>query len=132
MLHDELYEQLKTIEPDLNVIRDYWNNMGYSKRLETLITTSKEENFWQNPLQGTISKELQKLRADQEIYNSIMNRVQENSELVSLFAGDEKALQGIAPEINQLIRDVKSFKLTLLLNSEQDNSNCFLSINAGA
>ena len=54
MLVDELKEKLKSIEPDLAVIKEYWNNSGSEAEFERLSAISNQENFWQNPKQAKI------------------------------------------------------------------------------
>lgn len=132
MIYDELYSSLKEAEPDILLIDSFWKASHYSETLEKLTTQSKEVNFWSNPDQTTISKELQKIRGLQESYTAIRNSFNEHKEMIQLFKEDEKMLASLIKDIASLIKDIHSFKLTLLLNKEQDTSNCFLSINAGA
>jgi len=132
MLIDELKEQLKQVEPDIRIIQSYWQNTGLEKRFDDLETESNQEDFWKNPQQATISKELQRIRIQREQYYHIINAQKELYELLDLFADDEQELRKISGEIQQLCKDIDAFKINLLLHSPQDSSDCFLSINAGA
>jgi peptide chain release factor 2 len=132
MLIDELRGQLKHIEPDVKTIQDYWKNAQLEQRFEKLDQHSQEENFWQDPQQAQILKELQHIRTQREQYLSIVQTYQELVELLDLFEQDEEELKKLQPEIQALTRSVNTFKINLLLNKPEDRSNCFLSINAGA
>jgi peptide chain release factor 2 len=132
MLIDELQEQLKSIEPDIATIIAYWNQSGIEKRFQELHATSNQEDFWQHPHQTEILKELQRLRLLREQYQHIEQAKTELAELIELFAHDEQELKKLAHDITTLCKEVTKFKIALLLNSEQDSSNAFLSINSGA
>jgi len=132
MLIDELREQLKLVEPDIQTIKEYWNNAKLESRFQELDTRSTQENFWKDPDQAQISKELQRTRTMREQYLSVTSTYKELNELLDLFEQDEAELQKIQPEIRELSRAVNKFKINLILNKPEDCSNCFLSINAGA
>ncbi|MEX0939967.1 MAG: peptide chain release factor 2 [Candidatus Babeliales bacterium] len=132
MLVDELREQLKNIEPDLQTIKDYWNNAQLEDEYQRLTKMSTQEDFWQHPDQTTILKELQQIKTLRENYLSITKSYKELTELIDLFAEDEQELDKLRIEINKLIKSIRKFKLHLLLKEPEDSSNCFFSINSGA
>lgn len=132
MLLDELQEQLKAVEPDLQTITNYWNNSKNEEQYQNLSILSKEELFWKNPQQASISKELQQIRLARDQYIHITSLYKEFNELLALFGNNEHELTSIAPDIKNFGHLVKKFKISLLLHEEQDSSNCFLTINAGA
>lgn len=132
MLFDDLQEQLKKIEPDIVTIKAYWENAQIEKAFQELDTQSVQENFWQHPKQTEILKELQRIRIQREQYQYILNTNQELYDLIELFKDDEAELNKLAIEMHALRKAVSLFKIALLLNEEDDNSNCFLTINSGA
>jgi peptide chain release factor 2 len=132
MLIDELKEQLKTLEPDIATIKAYWTNAGLEQHFADLEKQTLQENFWQDPNQATILKELQKARTQREQYEYIINAHKELNELLDLFAQDDAELQKLQGDIRAISKAVRTFKITLLLNDPHDYSNCFLNINAGA
>ena len=132
MLIDEIRETLKNIEPDIKTIKEFWSNSKIELTLNDLIKKSEEEDFWQNKNQATILKELQKLKTLKENYDSVLNGYNESFELLDLFAQDENELKKISEDVNRLKNRVGSFKINILLNKPEDDSNCFLTINAGA
>ncbi|HZW61940.1 MAG TPA: peptide chain release factor 2 [Candidatus Babeliales bacterium] len=132
MLIDELQEQLKSLEPDIATIKAYWQQAGLEKTFQDLYAKSIQEDFWQNPKQGEILKELHRIRTQREQYLYIINAQQELPEMLDLFKHDESELKKLACDVSQLSRAVAAFKITLLLNNPQDSSNCFMNINSGA
>lgn len=132
MLADDLREKLKTVEPDIQAIQNYWKNSSLESDYQRLHALSIQEDFWQNPDQTDILKELQKVKSSREQYLYITTHYQEIQEIITLFQDDEQELERLRPEIFSLIKAIRSFKLNLLLNDPQDSSACFFSINAGA
>ncbi len=132
MLIDELKEQLKHLEPDINTIRSYWERSKFDQLFNDLEEQVNQENFWQNPQQAAISKQLQQVRLKKEQFDYITKARSELSELLDLFAEDEQELKKVAHDIKALSRAVGAFKIALLLNEADDDTSCFVSINSGA
>jgi peptide chain release factor 2 len=132
MLIDDLHEQLKNMTPDIQTIVSFWNSAQLEKKFQTLEAASQEEEFWKNPKQTEISKELQQVRTLREQYIEITTNHKELSELIDLFSENETELAKISSEISSLRKKVVSFKIQLLLNEPSDVSNCFVHIHAGA
>ncbi len=129
MVLEDLKQLLGSCSPSLDTIKRYWQESKTEERHTELERISKEVDFWQKPELG---KELQKLRVQRETYYSIIHAPEEISELLALFANEPHELEKLHAEINTLLITIKKFKLELLLNKPEDNSNCFISINAGA
>ena len=132
MLIDELEEQLKNLEPDIKTIITFWGNSGLEKEFLNLQTQSEQVDFWQNPHQTELLKELQRIRLLHDQYLYITNMQKELPELIELFQDDQVELAKLKTEAHELSRTVRKFKIALLLSDPQDNSNCFVIINAGA
>jgi peptide chain release factor 2 len=132
MLIDDLHERLKTMTPDIQTIVSFWDNAQMEKKFQTLETASQEEEFWKNPKQTDILKELQHVRTLREQYVEITTNHKELRELIDLFAENEHELTKISSEINALRKKVIAFKIQLLLNEPSDTTNCFVHIHAGA
>lgn len=129
MITDTLHQQLKTIEPDVATIKTYWLQSKIDQRLAELEKKSLEPDFWQ---QASLGKELQRIRVQHEQYSHIINTVKELPELLNLFEHDEQELHALQADISALCHTIKKFKVELLLNKPDDDSPCFLAINAGA
>lgn len=132
MLLDELREEIKSIEPDITTIESYWKTSGIEQEYEKLNEQANQEDFWKHPDQAEISKRLHTVRQQREQYLSVTRSYKELLELIELFSQDEQELNKLKGDIQKLRKAVSSFKVTLLLNEPDDDSNCFLSINAGA
>ena len=132
MLYDELQEKIKALEPDIATIKAYWANANVEKTFNDLHEQSVQENFWQNPKQTEILKELQRVRTVREQYEQATKAYIEFAEMVQLFKEDEEELKKLEKEFYALRKVILAFKISLLLHAEQDASNCFLSINCGA
>lgn len=132
MLIDDLRQKLKAIEPDIATIEAFWKNSGLENQYQDLHEQSIQEEFWKQPDQAQVLKKLQAVRLLQEQYQHITSAKKELNELIELFAEDEQELNKITKDINALVKNVRTFKVQLLLSDPQDHSNCFLSINSGA
>ena len=132
MLFDDLQEQLKTLAPDIGIIKNYWEQSPFEKRYKELEELSLHEDFWKNPAQTELLKELQRIKHLRENYLHIIRANQDISELLHMFKEDETELKKIASDIKVLTKAVHTFKINILLSKPDDNSDCFLTINAGA
>lgn len=132
MLIDELRSQLKELKPDVNTIDSFWKQSGNEQEFEKLTALSSDENFWQNSQQATILKQLQALKLQREEYLSVMQAYNDFDELLDLFEHDEQELIKLSKNFHELSSNVRRLKIALLLSGEQDDYNCFFTINAGA
>lgn len=132
MLIDELEELLKNLEPDIKTIITFWENSNLEHEFTTLHDQSEQPDFWQNPQQTEILKELQRIRILRDQFVYITTTHTELKELLELFRDDETELEKLKSDVLSLARAVRKFKITLLLSDPQDSSNCFVNINAGA
>lgn len=132
MLYEDIKEKLKNIEPEIKLIKECWTKSDSESKFQKLDALSKEENFWQNPDQAKILKELQALKTKRDTYLKLTSAHKELEELADMFNEDESTLQNINNEVNSLTRLATKFKVNILLNKPEDSSNCFLTINSGA
>lgn len=132
MLFDALQEQLKNLSPDITLISNFWSKSPLENKYHQIEKQSQEEDFWQNPKQADILKELQKIRLAREQYMHILSSYKDLQEFIVMFKEDENELKRLSSEIKSLQKAIIAFKISILLNKEEDNSNCFLNINAGA
>jgi len=132
MIIDNLKQKTKDLEPNIITIKEYWQAAQFEKQFNSLETLSTQETFWQHPNRTEILQELQQLKTKRDIYLSIINTYEEIKDLMILFEDDENELQPLDQELNSLTKKTKTFKVNLLLNEENDSSNCFFTINPGA
>src|SRR5579872_6158912 len=121
MLIDDIREKIKAIEPDIATITAFWQNARLEQRFQELHAQSNQEEFWKNPDQATILKELQRLRLLREQFLAITTGKQELAELAELFQNDAGELQKISHDLTTLVKEVTAFKISLLLNDPQDS-----------
>lgn len=129
---DEIHEQVKKIDADLCIIKEFYTNNDIEKQFQEISALTNQEHFWQNPNQGTILKEYTRIKGQHDEYNNVYSSIKELEELVTLFADNETELSNVAREARILAARTKKFKLSLLLHEPHDSNNCFLNINAGA
>ncbi len=132
MLIDDLREQLKQLEPDLQAVISFWERAGLEKEYLQFNAAVEQEDFWQNPKQTEIKQKLQRVKLQRETYLTITKGYQELKELIELFGADESELKKLESDIARLKQHLASFKISLLLSEPQDHAAAFLSINAGA
>ncbi|MDZ4151253.1 peptide chain release factor 2 [Methylicorpusculum sp.] len=132
MLIDELQESLKSLQPDIDTIKAYWHNAGLEELFAKLSTQSSQEEFWKDPNQTDILKQLQRVRAQRDQYQLINTNQAELQENLELFKDDDQELKKLEKEVYALRKAVTEFKVSLLMNEPQDASSCFFSINSGA
>jgi len=132
MLIDELREQLKTVDPELVAIKTFYTNNKVENHFADLEKQLHSENFWQHPDHIKISKEHQRVKLLVEQYQKLTAAYDESFELLDLFADNNDELVNMQKDITTLCKDIKKFKIELLLNKPDDGSSCFLSINSGA
>ena len=132
MLFDELDVLLHSFTPDIKTIVTFWQNSGLETTFQDLFNKSQDVNFWQDPHQTDILRELQRVRLLQYQYLYIVNSHKDLVELLVLLKDDEAELTKLKNEVIELSRAIRKFKITLLASDPQDGSNCFLMINSGA
>lgn len=132
MFIDELKLQLKEIKPDLDILQTFWTQSNLEERYQELRDLSSQENFWQNTNQAEILKELQAIKLQREQYHNALQTYNDLHELIDLFEHDEEELKKLSGNVAECSRAVQRLKIAFLLSEEDDDANCFLSINAGA
>lgn len=132
MLYDELKEQLKTIAPEIDTIKAFWQSSHLEEQYQQLTERKNQETFWQDPQQAEILKDLSRVKNSRDQYQTIIKTYQELSELIELFSVDEKELEKLKIDIARFKKAVGQCKIDFLLSNPQDSSACFLNVNAGA
>lgn len=132
MLSDELKEQLKSVEPDITAIKNFWVQAQFDKKFKDLETSVNVEDFWKDPERDNILTQHRKLKHLVDAYHTLDKNYIDFVELVEFFKDNEQELLHIKNDIFSLCKNVAKFKLQLLLSHEEDAKNCYLSINAGA
>lgn len=132
MLLDDLQEQLKSLAPDITIIKNYWEQSPLEKRFRDLEKETVQEEFWKNPNQAELLKELQRIKQVRDNYLYIMQSNKDIPEFLQMFGDEPGELKKLAGDIKILQKAVASFKINILLSKPDDTSDAFLTINAGA
>lgn len=132
MILDELREKLKSFESDIATIKACWQNTNSAQKFAELDEIVNAPDFWQHPDKEKIIARHRHLKQLVEEYTKIMTPYHESCELVEMFKDNEAELEQLKPDIYALVRAIPKFKISLLLNKEEDGQNCYLTINAGA
>ena len=132
MLIDDLQELLKQNRSEVETIQASWANAKLEEQFEKLEHESQQEDFWKNPKQTEISKELQRVRILRERYQEVIKYSQELPEMLELFQDDENQIKQIEEEVKKYIKATASLKVNLLLTDPRSDTNTYLNINAGA
>lgn len=132
MLFDELQEQVKQLQPDIDAIIEFWSNNKFDEHHKQLSDQYNHPDFWKHPDQIATSQRYKHLTDEKEQYETLIQSYNDLKELLALFRNDEAELKKIKVDLDTLSRAVPQFKVALLLNGPQDNNACFISVNAGA
>ena len=132
MLADELAQLLKDIAPDIETLQKFWDNSGIEARFAALEARVTKPDFWQAKDQIEVSREHQRFGDVRREYARLIQAYNDSLEMLELFDETSPELLGLEIDIKKLCREIKKFKIALLLSDEQDHSNCYLSINSGA
>ncbi len=93
MLIDDLKELLKSIEPDVELIKKFWKNSGIDEEYQKLYERVHQPDFWKDKDQANISKRSEQVKDQRNSYNTIINTYKEFNELLDLFGEDEVELK---------------------------------------
>ena len=132
MLIDELRERLKSVEPDVVAIRNFWNEAKLQVQFTVVDAAVNNPDFWKNPDKDSILTQHRKLKQLVESYQAIDKNYTDYKELIEFFKDNEQELANIKNDIFALCRTISTFKLQILLSKDEDAKNCYLSINSGA
>lgn len=135
MLHDDIRELLKELEPDIEAIKTFWGNSGSEAKYTDLKAIMEQESFWQNPDRIKISQEFERIKTNKESFEEITSGYSDSLELLELLHAEPESssdVKDLLTSVKTLGKSSKSFKIKLLLSGEHDTNNCYISINSGA
>lgn len=132
MLIDDLREQLKSVEADIDALKHFWKTSNLEETLKKLTNQIHQEDFWQHPQRDQILSQHHGFKEQADQYHELTKAYDDNIEMIELFAENESELSNLQQEINVLCKKIRKFKLEILLSDEDDSTNCYLTINSGA
>lgn len=90
-----------------------------------------EDDFWQDIDKATsINQELAHLEKDIDLYNSLMQELKENAELVNIADAEINML--ITSELSRIGSKLSELETSVILSGEFDSLNAYLEIHPGA
>ncbi len=133
MTIEDIKEILTSCKKHIEVITQRWEALTIVEALQELKTLTQSENFWlHQETQTSTLKKIKHLEALSDAYTAIIKTQNDLVELVSLVDDSPETIELIGQETHDHLKKTIHYKITLLLDQEDDDNNCFLSINAGA
>ena len=134
-MRSEIQELINLIQKSLNLFSERKNLEDLKGRLEELEAISSSPDFWENSNNAkVVMKEKQSIEKNISTYQNLKQNLNDNIEIYKL-AIDENDFD-IQSEIEHNFLELKSIALSAereaLMDSEIDENDTFLEINAGA
>jgi peptide chain release factor 2 len=99
------------------------------EKIKELQNELTKEEIWSNPnLVNEINLELVGLQKQVNLYNALVNELEENKELINILNDDE--IKDIS--LTKIQNDISELEVNTLLSGKYDNLACFLEIHPGA
>ncbi|MEE8430750.1 MAG: peptide chain release factor 2 [Candidatus Desulfatibia sp.] len=131
----ELKENIKGLFLKLEQLRGYLDLAGKEKRLEEIENLIAQKGFWDNPEETkTVLQERSLISGQVEKFNNLYHDLEDNDLLLDLALeeSDEETVEETTQQVHALEGKIQKFSFGLMLDGEDDRSNCIVSINAGA
>ena len=134
---DEIKELLKDILVHLTVITEFVTNCRLAQKVEELTHLVEAEDSWQRKDSVELLKEHQAKKQLLIEYHDLLRNYTNISDLTVLLDEEDEAtiqddIKQLLTDTREVLRNAKKFKLYILLQEKNDDSNCFLEINSGA
>ena len=86
MLIDDLREQLKSVEADIDALKHFWKTSNLEETLKKLTDQIHQEDFWQHPQRDQILSQHHGLKEQADQYHELTKAYADNIEIIELFA----------------------------------------------
>ena len=131
----EIAEKIKILHKDIDLLK---NNIDWDRsnsELKSLIKTSETDGFWNDPKNAqNVMKEI-KLKANIiNLVNKINQDYHDLKDLIELAESenDSDLIKELNNSLDNLIIKSSKYKIETMFSNQNDFSNCFLEIHAGA
>jgi peptide chain release factor 2 len=131
MTHEDLKIILDKIKELIDSIDKKVKLLDLKVKLDALSKIKNAIDFWQSKDQAEVLKEYSKCFGIFNDYSNVKSKYSDIIELLDGFA-EEIDLNEIAVDIYSLKKQAEILRITLLMDREDDNKNCFFDINSGA
>ena len=131
----EIAEKIKILHKDINLLK---NNIDWDRsnsELKILIKTSETDGFWDDPKNAqNVMKEIKLKENMINLVNRINQDYHDLKDLIELAESenDSDLIKELNNSLDNLIIKSSKYKIETMFSNQNDFSNCFLEIHAGA
>lgn len=131
----EIAEKIKILHKDIDLLK---NNIDWDRsnsELKSLIKTSETDGFWNDPKNAqNVMKEIKLKENMINLVNRINQDYHDLKDLIELAESenDSDLIKELDNSLNDLIIKSTKYKIETMFSNQNDFSNCFLEIHAGA
>ena len=131
----EIAEKIKILYKDIDLLK---NNIDWDRsnsELKSLIKTSETDGFWNDPKNAqNVMKEIKLKENMIDLVNRINQDYHDLKDLIELAESenDSDLIKELDNSLNDLIIKSNKYKIETMFLNQNDFSNCFLEIHAGA
>ena len=131
----EIAEKIKILHKDIDLLKNNINWDRSNSELKSLIKTSETDGFWDDPKNAqNVMKEI-KLKENMIYLVNIINQdYHDLKDLIELAESenDNDLIKELNNSLDNLIIKSSKYKIETMFSNQNDFSNCFLEIHAGA
>ena len=131
----EIAEKIKILHKDIDLLK---NNIDWDRsnsELKILIKTSETDGFWDDPKNAqNVMKEIKLKESMINLVNKINQDYHDLKDLIELAESenDSDLIKELNNSLDNLIIKSSKYKIETMFSNQNDFSNCFLEIHAGA
>ena len=131
----EITEKIKILHKDIDLLK---NNIDWDRsnsELKILIKTSETDGFWDDPKNAqNVMKEIKLKENMINLINRINQDYNDLKDLIELAESenDSELIKELNNSLDNLIIKSSKYKIETMFSNQNDFSNCFLEIHAGA
>ena len=131
----EIAEKIKILHKDIDLLK---NNIDWDRsnsELKILIKTSETDGFWDDPKNAqNVMKEIKLKENMINLVNKINQDYHDLKDLIELAESenDSDLIKELNNSLDNLIVKSSKYKIETMFSNQNDFSNCFLEIHAGA
>jgi len=131
----EIAEKIKILHKDIDLLK---NNIDWDRsnsELKILIKTSETDGFWDDPKNAqNVMKEIKLKENMINLVNKINQDYHDLKDLIELAESenDSDLIKELDNSLDNLIIKSSKYKIETMFSNQNDFSNCFLEIHAGA
>ncbi|GIX41429.1 MAG: peptide chain release factor 2 [Leptospiraceae bacterium] len=143
-MNEYIYKNWKELEKEYQNLKNQFNNTWNKNHIDAKIAELRDleqiinqPDFWDNPEEAKkISQKKSSLEKNLKPWIDLKNAIEDFPTLIELikeeYNNEDKALEELSKELNQLIQKLEDIQISLALLGEDDNKNAILTIVSGA